>query len=451
MCIAEELLAFIEESPTAFHAAAAAGKRLTAQGYQQLSEHEKWHLEAGGRYYVMRNDSSVIAFRIPKECKIPQEGDAISGGPAPVGFQIIASHSDSPSFKIKEQPEISVEGHYVKLNVEKYGGMLCAPWLDRPLSAAGRVIVRTGQESGQVHLESRLIQLDRDLLLIPSLAIHMNREVNEGMAYNAQKDLLPLFACGEKNGSFDRLVEEAAGAAREDILASDLFLYSRSKGSIWGSQGEFISCGRLDDLQCAYASLKGFLESREEPACIPVYCLLDNEEVGSSTKQGAASTFLKDTLKRMNRGMGGDGETYLQSLAQSFMVSADNAHAVHPNYADKTDPTNRPYINEGIVIKHSANQKYTTDAVSEAVFKVVCQRAEVPVQSFFNRSDMAGGSTLGNIANNQTPMNTVDIGLPQLAMHSPYETAGVRDTEYLVRAAEEFYSCCVSEWFHAVV
>lgn len=442
---AEELIQFIKESPDAFHAAAAVTARLKEEGYEELTERKSWKLESGKGYYVTRNDSAVIAFRIP-------EGKFS-------GYQVMASHSDSPSFKIKENPEMVVDNHYVKLNVEKYGGMLMAPWFDRPLSVAGRIMVKETTADGKKKIVSRLVNVDRDLLMIPSLAIHMNREVNEGYRYNAQKDMLPLMACGCENGQFKAIVAQAAGVKEEDILAQDLFLYSRSQASIWGAQDEFVSCGRLDDLQCAFAGLKGFLEAGhcemeevsqagaedKKASAVPVYCMLDNEEVGSGTKQGAASTFLKDVLMRINLATGGNEETYLRMLAGSFMVSADNAHALHPNYADKTDPTNHPYVNEGIVIKHSANQKYTTDAVSAAVYRTICEAAGVPVQDFFNRSDMLGGSTLGNIANTQTPMNTVDIGLPQLAMHSVYETAGVKDTWYLIRATRLFYLSNVAE------
>ncbi len=436
---AEELIAFIKESPDAFHAADAVTRRLQAAGYEELKERDHWNLDSGKGYYVTRNDSAVIAFRIPKV--------------EAAGYQIMACHSDSPSFKIKENPEMVVDGHYIKLNVEKYGGMIIAPWFDRPLSISGRVMVRETNKSGKKMIASRLINIDRDLLMIPNLAIHMNRDVNSGYTYNAQKDVLPLMSCGCEPGQFRQIVAEAAGVKEEDILAQELFLYSRSQASIWGANEEFVSCGRLDDLQCAYAGLMGFLEAgtckmqdvEESRSMIPVFCMLDNEEVGSGTKQGAASTFLKDVLLRIQLANGKTQEDYLRMLAESFMVSADNAHALHPNYADKTDPTNHPYINAGIVIKHSANQKYTTDAVSAAVYRTICEAAEVPVQDFFNRSDMAGGSTLGNIANTQTPMNTVDIGLPQLAMHSPYETAGVKDTEYLIRATRLFYLSNVSE------
>ena len=418
--ITKRLLTFLENSPTSFHAVENMAARLRGEGFEELKEADCWSIEAGGRYFVTRNMSSLIAFRVP--------------GKDFTGFQIISSHSDSPTFKIKENPEMKVEDHYVKLNVEKYGGMLCAPWFDRPLSIAGRLVVRTADG-----LLTKLVNVDRDLVMIPNLAIHMNRQVNDGYAYNAQSDMLPLYGGEAAAGTLIKTIAQSAGVAEEDILGHDLYLYNRMKGSVWGAGEEFFSCGRIDDLQCAFGSLEGFLAGGNAHS-VSVHAVLDNEEVGSTTKQGAASTFLLDTLKRLNTALGRTEEQYLTALASSFMVSADNAHGVHPNYTDKADPTNRPYLNGGIVIKFNANQKYTTDAVSAAVFRSVCEKADVPVQTFTNRSDMAGGSTLGNISNTHVALNTVDIGLPELAMHSPYETGGVLDTEYLIRAAKEFFS-----------
>lgn len=416
---AKELIQFIENSPTCFHAVASMKEMLEKEGYTELKEADKWEIKKGGNYYVTRNDSSLIAFSVP-------EGEA-------KGFRIMASHSDSPCFKIKENPEMTADNKYVKLNVERYGGMICAPWFDRPLSVAGRVIVK---EDGK--LVTKLVDVDRDLLMIPNLAIHMNREVNDGYKYNAQKDLLPLFGDIAAKDTFMKTIAEAADVKEENILGHDLFLYNREKGSVWGANEEYVSIGRLDDLQCAFSSLKGFLAG-EKKEYIAVHCVLDNEEVGSGTKQGAASTFLYDVLVRANQALGQDYEDYLRYLANSFMVSADNAHAVHPNYTEKADPVNRPYLNEGIVIKHSANQKYCTDGVSAAMFKDLCNEAEVPFQTFTNRSDILGGSTLGNISNTKVALNAVDIGLPQLAMHSPYETVGVKDTEYLIKAATKLF------------
>ena len=434
---AEELLRFIGESPSAFHAVDTMKRELDARKYEQLLEGDTWKLSPGGKYYVIRGGTSLIAFRIPS-AKIKYR---VHGGFR--GFQIMASHSDSPTFKVKENPEMEAEKAYVKLNVEKYGGMLIAPWFDRPLSVAGRLIVR---ENGRI--VSKLVNVDKDLLLIPSLAVHMDRQANEGHKYNVQKELLPLYGMVSAKETFLRTVAEAAGVSEEDILGHDLFLYNRVRGTIWGAEDAFLSSARLDDLQCAFASLKGFLAAEaaaEECESIPVHCVFDNEEVGSSTKQGAASTFLADTLVRINEALGRTPGEYRQAIASSFMVSADNAHAVHPNFAERACPTNRPVLNEGIVLKYSANQKYTTDGVSAALWKQLCEEADVPCQTFLNRSDMPGGSTLGNLSGNQVAVCCVDIGLPQLAMHSPYETAGVKDTEALVRAAKLLFERSVEE------
>lgn len=419
--ISKELIHFIESSPSCFHAVNFMEDLLLKEQFIQLRENEKWRIQRGGRYFVVRNGSALIAFTVPEQ-DFP-------------GMRIMASHSDSPSFKIKENPELESENHYIRLNVEGYGGMLCAPWFDRPLSVAGRVITKN-KDTG--NFEARLINIDRDLVMIPSLAIHMNREANKGYSYNIQKDMLPLYGGISAKGTFLKTVADAAGIKEDEILGHDLFLYNRQKGSVWGASQEYISGPRLDDLQCAFASLKGFLAAPRK-SFLAVHCVLDNEETGSATKQGAASTFLYDTLTRAYCGLGMTKEDYLIHLADSFMISADNAHAVHPNYTDKADPSNRPFLNGGIVIKFNAGQKYCTDALSAAMFRDICREAGVPVQTFANRSDMAGGSTLGNISNTRVALNTVDIGLPQLAMHSPYETAGAEDTGYLIKAAEKFF------------
>ncbi len=420
--ITDKMLKFIDESPTCFHVVANLKKELLKNGYTELDEKKEWELLAGkeGKYFVTRNDSSIISFRIPqKDFK---------------GFYMVASHSDSPSFKIKENPEMEAAGAYVKLNVEKYGGMLCAQWFDRPLSVAGRVMLRS--KDGTV--ETRLVNIDRDLVMMPALAIHMNREANEGYKYNAQTDMLPVFGDADSKDSFFDLVAENAKAKKDDIIGHDLFLYNRVKPTVWGAGNEYIASSRLDDQECVYTTFCGFLNAADSEN-VAVHCVFDNEEVGSGTKQGAASTFLRDTLTRINECLGRTNQQYLVALANSFMISADNAHAVHPNHVDKADPVNRPVINKGIVIKYNANQKYTTDAVSAATFKLICERAQVPYQTFTNRSDMAGGSTLGNISTTQVAVNTVDIGLAQLAMHSPYESAGGKDPEYLAKATQAFY------------
>ncbi len=421
----QALLSFIEQSPTAFHATAELKKLLQKHYYQELPENVRWHLKKGGTYFTTRNGSSIIAFRIPEE---------ISEG---MGFQIAASHSDSPAFKIKENPEMSAEGNYTKLNAEKYGGMICAPWFDRPLSIAGRILCET--DNG---IQTRLVDFGEDQVLIPNVAIHMNRKVNEGYSYNVQTDLLPLYGDETAKGTFWSKTAEKAGVELRKLLGSDLFLYNRERGTLWGVEKKFLSAPRLDDLQCAFAAMRGLLEA-DAGQSIAMCAVFDNEEVGSATKQGAESDFFETTLRRIFRSLGKDSEDFDIALQNSFMVSADNAHAVHPNHSELADPTNRPYLNRGIVIKFNANQKYTTDGVSEAVFRKICDHAEVPYQYFTNRSDIAGGSTLGNIANTKVSMNTVDIGLPQLAMHSPYETTGAKDTYALVRAMREFFSCSI--------
>ena len=415
----QDLLAFIRKSPTGFHAIHTIEKMLDENGFRPLTETEPWSLSPGDKCYVIRSDSSLITFRIPEK--------------EYTHFQIIASHSDSPSFKIKENPEITADGHYTELNVEKYGGMLMAPWFDRPLSVAGRIVIRT--EKG---LETRLVDVDRDLLMIPNLAIHMNRQVNEGYAFHPQKDMLPVFGDETAKDGFLSLIAETAGINKEDILGTDLFLYNRVPGTIWGADREYFSAPRLDDLQCAYSSVRALLDS-PSPQSIAVCCVFDNEEVGSTTKQGADSTFLSDTLARICASLDLSSDQLPVMLARSFMLSADNAHAVHPHHTDKADPTNRPYMNLGPVLKFNANQKYTTDAVSGAVFKELCRRAGVPCQTYINHSDIPGGSTLGNISNSHVSLHTADIGCAQLAMHSPYETAGSKDTLYMIQAMTAFY------------
>lgn len=420
--ITEELLKFLEECPTAFHTVDTISKKLDENGYEKLAESEPWKITQGGKYYVTRNGSSIVAFQI---------GETLNE----YGFQIAASHSDSPTFKIKEQAELEVKGKYMQLNTEGYGGMICSTWFDRPLSVAGRVIVKEKDA-----LVSKLLKIDRDLLIIPSVAIHMNRKINEGYDYNKQIDLLPLFGGADtKKGSFKKLIAKELHVSEKDIYGSDLYLYNRMRPSIWGANEEFISASHLDDLQCAFASFIGFLQGTAKSG-VNVYACFDNEEVGSGTKQGAASTFLADVLRRINLSLGKTEEDYYCALANSFMLSADNAHAVHPNHPEKTDAENCVYMNEGIVVKAHAGQKYTSDALSVALFRELCEKAGVNVQFFANRSDEAGGSTLGNIAMTQVSVNCVDIGLPQLAMHSAYETAGMKDTYDMMRVMKTFFS-----------
>ena len=423
--ITEAMLQFIEDSPTAFHAAANVEALLLENGFEKLENLAEGALVPGGSYYTMQNGSAVLAVKIPEN-------------PAK-GFRIAASHSDSPCFKIKEVPEMKVENTYVKLNVEKYGGMLLNTWLDRPLSVAGRVLCNVDGR-----LEARLVNVEQDLMMIPNLAIHMNREANEGVKLNAQTDMLPLIGSAAAKDGLQKLLAEACGVTAEQIVDTELFLYNRMPTTTVGLEQEYVAGGRLDDLQCVFAGLQGFLAA-EAGESVPVFCMLDNEEVGSGTKQGAAATFLKDALQRINMALGRDEEDYLVSLANSLMLSADNAHAVHPNHTDKNDLTNKTYPNEGVVVKYSANQKYTTDAVSGALVQLLAKKANVPLQLFYNRSDMAGGSTLGNISTAQVAIKSVDIGLAQLAMHSAYEMAGVKDTAYLAELAQAFFAAGVAE------
>ena len=415
----QALFDFIRKSPTAFHAAEELSRMLDAAGYERLQEGRRWTLRRGAGYYVTRNRSSVIAFFVPE-----------SGfGP----FQMCASHGDSPTFKIKENAEIEVRGKYVQLDVERYGGMIMNTWMDRPLSVAGRVLVKTA--SG---LETRLVNIDRDLVMIPNVAIHMNREVNNGYKYNAASDTMPLFGDHAAKDSFRAQVAQAAGAEQADIAGCDLYLYNRMPGTVWGAQNEFLSCGRLDDLECAFTSMQAFLGAKAGRH-INLCAVFDNEEVGSTTKQGADSSFLGDVTRRIALALGAGEEDYLAALASSFMLSADNAHATHPNHPEYADPVNQVFMNEGIVIKFNANQKYTTDGVSEAVFHRILADANVPCQHFANRSDLAGGGTLGNISGSHVSINTLDIGLAQLAMHSSYETAGVKDVQYMIDGIRAFY------------
>ena len=410
----EKLFDYIAVCPTAFHTCAHSADMLRESGYTELCEAQRWEIVPGGKYFVTRNGSSLIAFHVPA-------GEI-------AGFMMTAAHGDSPAFKIKENAELS-DGNYLRLSVEKYGGMLCAPWLDRPLSVAGRVLVSEGDK-----LSVKLVDLKDPCAIIPNVAIHMNRNANDGMSYNAAVDMLPVWMSSEK-GSFRAAVAKAAGVAEDAIVTGDLFLYDPQKGV---TLGEYISAPRLDDLQCAFSSLTAFLAAGESRS-IPVCCIFDNEEVGSETKQGAASSLLGDTLRRIALALGLGEEGYLRLLAQSFLVSADNAHAVHPNHPEYADMTNTPRMNGGVVIKFNANQRYTTDGVSCALFTAVCREAKAPVQVYANRSDLPGGSTLGSIATTKVSVPSVDIGLAQLAMHSCVETAGAADLDALVRAMTVYY------------
>ena len=415
---AKEILNLIDKSPTAYHVIANAKDILDAAGYTGLKENEGWKLEAGGKYYVTRNDSSLIAFAVPK--------------PDYKGFRIIASHSDSPCPKLKEDLESRKDG-YVRLDVEKYGGMLLAPWFDRPLSVAGRILVRDGEG-----IKSILVDLDKDVAVIPSLAIHMNREANKGYSYSFQKDMLPIVGTTSGEKTVMSMVAEAAGVEEKDIIGQDLFMYIREKGTVWGCDDEFIGSSRLDDQECVWCTLSGFTEVQSSEY-VNMLCIFDNEEVGSRTKQGADSDFLANLIDRINDNLGRSREEYYTAYANSFMISADNAHALHPAHKEKYDPVQSPKMNEGIVLKFSARQSYTTDGISAAFVRKLCEDSNIPYQVFVNHSDEPGGSTLGNISNSHVSVNTADIGLPQLAMHSSYEVAGIKDIEYLREFAKAYY------------
>ncbi|MEY8308784.1 M18 family aminopeptidase [Erysipelotrichaceae bacterium 51-3] len=419
---AQELTQFIAECPSMFHSVASIEKLMAAKGYTHLKEKEAWNLEPGHGYYVIRNNSSILGFYIPENL-------------TDYHFQMSAAHSDSPTYKIKAVPELTGPAQYLKLNVEAYGGMIDSTWLDRPLSIAGRVLVETEQG-----IESKLLYIDRDILTIPNVPIHFNRQVNDGYAFNRQVDLCPLMSAGEMaKGSFDAMVAKELGVDVDAIRGKDLFLVNRMPGVVWGYADEFVSSPKLDDLECAYTTLQGFLNA-EHGGKIDVYCCFDNEEVGSNTKQGAMSTLLQDTLHRINDSLGKSDEDYYRAIAGSFLVSADNGHAVHPNHPEKTDAENAVELNKGPIIKEAANQKYTTDAFSRAIFSQICKMADIPVQCFANRSDIAGGSTLGNLSNTQVSVHAVDIGLAQLAMHSSFETGGAKDPYYLYEAMKKYFS-----------
>ena len=405
------LMQYLDSAHSVFHAVEGLRTILEENGYTRLQESGDWELVPGGKYYLARGGASIMAFRIPQA--------------APKGFVMSASHADRPTFQVKENGELT--GRYTRLAVERYGGMLLHTWLDRPLSIAGRVLVET-----PTGVQTKLVDIDRDLLLIPNVAIHMNRKANEGYAWNPAVDLLPLMGGAEAKGKLHTLLEEAAGGK---ILGHDLYLYIRQKASVWGLSEEFLSSAALDDLECAYCCTRGFLNA-DISASVPVLCVFDSEEVGSSSLQGAASDLLESLLQRICAKLGWD---MAKMLANSFMVSADNAHAVHPNHPEYADATNAPVVNGGVVLKFNANQRYCTSGISGAIFRKTCQKAGVPVQSYYNRADLPGGSTLGNISLCHVSVPTVDIGLPQLAMHSCFESAGVKDAGYLMDAMAAYY------------
>lgn len=414
----QKLFSFIQETPTAFHAVKNIESELKSCGFEMLDEKEEWLLKPGKKYYVKRNQSALAAFVIPKK-----KHD---------GYHIIAGHTDSPAFKIKPNPEIKAEDAYLKLNVEKYGGMILSTWLDRPLSIAGRVFL---EQSGKI--EERLVNFDKDMLVIPNLAIHMNRDCNNGFSYKVQKDMLPVLSENTQT-TLKGLLAEELSVKEEDVLSFELYLYVRQKGSFIGADKEWIIAPRLDDLQCVFASLEAIKEAVPKEK-ISMSLFFDNEEVGSGTKQGADSDFFRMVLERIESCLSGDGRAFGKQMANSMLLSADNAHGLHPNYPEKADLTNRPKLNHGIVLKHHGGQKYTTDGYSEAYFAKLCKEAGIGYQQYCNHSDIAGGSTLGNILTAQVSLRAADIGFAQLAMHSAVETAGRYDLEQGIRLFLHFF------------
>lgn len=418
---AETLLTFINKSPSCYHVVDNTVAELMGKGGHLLRESQPWTLEYGTQYVVARGDSSLIAFRMPKGTV--------------KGFLIAAAHSDSPTFKVRESGEMASAGNCLRLSVEPYGGGIWRSWMDRPLSVAGRAVVRCGDK-----LETRLVDVKRPLLMIPSVAIHFDREVNKGTALNAAVDLLPLFANGKEPGAFRKLIAEELDVTEEELLSTELFLYPYMQGCRMGLNGEFLASPRLDDLQCVYGCLQGYLQA-EESDHVSVLAIFNNEEVGSGTRQGADSTFLTDVLERIAENLHMTAEEKQMAYANSFLVSADNAHAIHPAHPEYSDKTEAPVLNGGIVLKYNANQRYTTDAVSSAVFTKICADHDIPLQRYSNRADLPGGSTLGNIAMVHLSIPAVDIGLPQLAMHSCCELAGAEDTDLLVKAMTAYFGC----------
>ena len=432
----KRLLSFLDASPVNFLAVKNIADTLLANGFCRVDPSQPLgEVKSGDRFFVTKNDSSVFAFRIGNKPI------------ADAGFHMICAHCDSPTFRIKPNAEMLTEGGIVKLNTEVYGGPIMSTWFDRPLTLAGRVIVR-GEDV--MHPQTLLLHIKRPLLQISNLAIHFNRQVNDGVALSKQKDVLPLLGqitsqLEAGNLLMNVILEELNGnaAGRElcakDILDFDLYLADATPACTFGVHNEFISSGRLDDLSMCYAGLEALIAS-DTTDTTQVLALFDNEETGSQTKQGAGSPFLSFMLKRIALAQSNTEEAYYQAVERAFMISADNAHAWHPNYPEKYDPTNHPMLGGGPVIKFNAAQKYASDAVSAAVFAGLCEKAGVPCQRFVNHSDVAGGSTLGNILASSIPLRGVDMGNAILAMHSCRETGSVADHVYCVKVFTEFYS-----------
>lgn len=413
-----EMLDFIKKSPTQYHAVANFRELCLKNGFIELDERKRFSIERGKSYFVNRGSGSIIAFRVPDcdfEC-----------------FSIIEAHTDSPTFRLKRNAEVNSTPYYTTLNVESYGGAIISTWFDRPLSVAGRIFVENGEELREV-----LVDAETDLVLIPNLAIHLNREINSGYHYHVQKDVQPLFSIGK--GSLLDFFAKKYDLNCEEISDYDLFLYNRSQYSVWGADGEFISSPRLDDMECAYLAMQGLFDA-ESGSSFPLVALFDNEEVGSSSQRGALSDFLSNTLSRISISLSVDREMEMMAYASSLVLSADNGHAVHPNYPEKSDISNKTVLNGGVVIKYSANQKYTSDASTSSVIRSLMRRNGIKCQDYFNHSDIVGGSTLGNLSIQKVSIPTVDVGLAELAMHSSYESGGRYDVKELSALFKAFLS-----------
>ena len=429
--LANELLEFINESPTAYHAVNTVKKMLYENGFKELKESEAWNLNKSDKCYVIKNDSAIIAFEIG------------SGEIEEEGFRLIGAHTDSPCFKVKPSPEMLVENKYVKLNTEVYGGPILNTWFDRPLSLAGRVTLKGDSPFKPV---TKLININKPILVIPNLAIHMNRNVNEGYAINKQKDTLPLLGfINEKLEDKEdvvgilSIIKNELNVEKEDILDFDLFLYEHEKGSLLGINEEFISSSRLDDLWMVFSGVKALVESNNNKATKVMVCI-DNEEIGSLTSQGANSSLLKNILERITLSLGKNKEEFFRAIANSIMISADLAHAVHPNQSEKHDPTNRPILGNGPVIKMAASGSYSTDSYASAIFQELCKEANVPCQKFVNRSDVRGGTTIGPMVSADLSIPVIDMGAAVIGMHSIRELASVKDNEYTIKAFINFFS-----------
>lgn len=425
--LVNDLMSFLDTSVCNFLAVDTVTRRLENAGFSRLNPSDRWDLCAGGKYFITKNDSAVFAFIVG------------TGNPWD-GYRIISSHSDSPGFRVKPFPEMRSEGGVLRVNTEVYGGPILYTWFDRPLSLAGRLILK-----GDTALRPRthIVKLNDPLLTIPHLAIHFNRSVNEGNPLSKQKDMMPVLAHVNETVSSDayliNMVAEKAGVDPRSIIDFDLSLYDTTPATLVGANREFLTSGRLDDLSMVHASMTALLQSRPN-AMTQIMAVFDNEETGSGTKQGAASPVLINLLSRINCALGGDQETLIRAIDSSFMISADNAHALHPNYPEKHDPTNHPVLGGGPVVKINANCKYMTDAQSAAVFKTICEEVNVPVQYFVNHSDSPGGSTLGNILTSQIDLKGVDMGAAMWAMHSVRETASPLDHHYIAKAFHHFYN-----------